>query len=541
MTRRLVLWWPDWATWAAGATPGEPVAVVVAQVVVAATPSARADGVRPGVRRREAQARCPALRVVPGDPAAEARAFAPVLAALDGLTPLVEVLAVPGSCAFATRGPSRWAGGDRALAVRTAELAVATRPEAVAVLGPPRVGIADTGFAARLAAAGTAAAAGPSGPSGPAGPAPFVVEPGATAAFLAPFPIEALCDPDASAELRAFVDRCRRLGLARLGDLAALSAADVLARFGPLGAAAHRRAGGGDDRPLHVRPPDPDLTVTVELDPPAAEVATVAFAVRSAAADLHDRLAGRGLACTRLVVEAETGHGERSVRAWRQDGALRPAAMVERVRWQLDGWTPTAGVSLVRLVCDEVVADTGHQLGFWGGPTAADDAAARLTARLTGLLGPDAVLVPEAAGGRGPGEQLTLVSVEAVDLAARRSGLRPPAAGLDGPWPGRVPPPTPARVFDPPLPVELTDTAGRSVVVGARGDLAAPPHRCRIDGPGAPPLGVTAWSAPWPCEERWWDPGRHRRRARLQVVLDDGTAHLLVVERRRWFREATYD
>ena len=49
------------------------------------------------------------------------------------------------------------------------------------------------------------------------------------------------------------------------------------------------------------------------------------------------------------------------------------------------------------------------------------------------------------------------------------------------------------------------------------------------------------WAGPWPVDERWWDPPAHRRRARFQVVDDDGEAHLLAVEGGRWWVEATYD
>jgi protein ImuB len=52
---------------------------------------------------------------------------------------------------------------------------------------------------------------------------------------------------------------------------------------------------------------------------------------------------------------------------------------------------------------------------------------------------------------------------------------------------------------------------------------------------------VASWAGPWPCDERWWDPETHRRRARLQVTTADGTAYLLVVEAGRWSVEATYD
>jgi hypothetical protein len=42
-------------------------------------------------------------------------------------------------------------------------------------------------------------------------------------------------------------------------------------------------------------------------------------------------------------------------------------------------------------------------------------------------------------------------------------------------------------------------------------------------------------------DERWWDPGLHRRLARLQVVTADGAAHLLKRSGGGWWVEATYD
>jgi protein ImuB len=50
-----------------------------------------------------------------------------------------------------------------------------------------------------------------------------------------------------------------------------------------------------------------------------------------------------------------------------------------------------------------------------------------------------------------------------------------------------------------------------------------------------------AWAGPWPADERWWDPANHRRRARFQLLTDDGAAHLAVVEAGRWWLEAVYD
>ena len=79
------------------------------------------------------------------------------------------------------------------------------------------------------------------------------------------------------------------------------------------------------------------------------------------------------------------------------------AAMVERVRWQLDAWvnTPrgseheiTGGVVFIRLVPEEVRPDEGVQLGLWGGQSDADRRAARAIGRLTTLTSESSVTVP---------------------------------------------------------------------------------------------------------------------------------------------------
>jgi len=121
--RTLVVWCPDWPVVAAGVPPDAPAAVLRAGRVVAASPAARADGVAPGMRRRESQARCPALLVLDHDPSRDARAFEPVVTGLEPITPRIEI-SEPGRCCFPTRGPSRYFGGDEALVARAARLAV---------------------------------------------------------------------------------------------------------------------------------------------------------------------------------------------------------------------------------------------------------------------------------------------------------------------------------------------------------------------------------------------------------------------------------
>jgi len=511
---------------AAGTAPGAAAVVVRANRVVAASPAARAAGITTGLRRRQAQQRCPLVGVVEHDPARDARSFEPLASSLDAITPGVEVTR-PGSLAFATRGPSRYFGGDGALAERVAAMAAGALGEAT----PVHVGVADGAFAA-LQAAQVAHRRNVSS---------LVVPAGTSAAFLAPRPVAALAQELDRADL---IDVWCRLGLSTLGHLAALDRADLLARFGHEGLAAHRLATGLDLHPLDTRRPAPDLAATAELEPPADRIDRAAFISKSLADQLHARLAADGLACTQVLVEAETEHGEHLSRLWRHEGTLTAGALADRVRWQLDGWLggsasvrPTAGISRLTLVPVEVVAARGRQLGFWGGETLVDERIWRAVARVQGQLGSDAVTVPEVRGGRSPADRVVRVPVAAVDLTVARTSVHPDAVAE--PWPGQVPSPFPATVWAEPEPVEVVDAGGRAVTVSGRAEVSGAP--ARLERPGHPAVALTAWTGPWPVEEQWWDPARHRRRARFQVVAADGVAHLLAVESGRWWLEATYD
>ena len=75
ITRTLVMWAPHWPLVAAGIPPDQPAAVIGANRVLAATPAAREHQVSGGMRRREAQARCPDLIVMDNGPEFTSRAL----------------------------------------------------------------------------------------------------------------------------------------------------------------------------------------------------------------------------------------------------------------------------------------------------------------------------------------------------------------------------------------------------------------------------------------------------------------------------------
>ena len=511
--RTLVARCDHWPVVALGYPLTEPVAVVAGSRVVAASVAARRHGVVPGLRRRTAAARCVDLVVRERDLATEARAFEPVVAALDAVTPQVEVSG-PGTCAFAAGGPSRYFGGDGALAGLVLERVT----QALGGRTGVRVGVADDPFTAAVAA-------------GLADPT-CIVEPGGSAAFLAPLPVRLLGRPELS-------DVLVRLGIDTLGAFAGLPEADVLGRFGAEGRRAQCLAAGTDERPLAPREPPADWSVSTEIDPPADRADQVAFCARALADRLHRRLDGAGMSCVRVAVEAETADGEKLAHLWRHEGGMTAADIADRVHRLLDGrlagsgaFRPSGGIVRLALAGDEVIPARGRQLGFWGGEAEADERAVRVATRLCSRLGVDAVRVPDRSGGRHPDEQFVLVPADGTDLRDRR------LAADDRPWPGRLPAPSPARLLPVPWPAEVQDASGTAVRVDGRGSTSAPPARLRVGGRSSP---VVAWAGPWPVEERWRDIGKRRRCARLQLLTGDGLACLAVLERGRWQVTALWD
>lgn len=525
--RLITLWCPEWPLVAAGVAPDRPAIVLDRNRVVARTPSAAVAGVRHGQRRRTAQSMSPAALIVDLATDRDARAFAPVVDAVTQLAPRVDVVA-PGWMCLPARGPSRYFGGDEACAallVDTVRTAIDRQIGDGAAAGyGVGIGVADGRAASTIAA--RRAAATPSGIR--------VVAPGASAADLAPLSIEWLRELGEVAPETA--DVLVRLGLRTFADVARVDGGDMLARFGLEGRRARAIAVGDDTALPDLSVPDEIAQVEHHAEPALAQVDTVVFVAKRLADELAASLAADGRVCQRLVVVVETEHGERSERSWYRDQGLSAAAMVERVRWQVEGWNVsglTGGVALVRLVAERITADDGVQDGFWGGRSRADDAAARAIVRLVGLAGDTGVRVPAWEGGRLPAERYRWVPAVNVDLADASGRLD----RGDGPWPGSLPPPSPAVVASEPVAADVLADDGTPVAVSGRGELSAPPATLRVDGR---PSRIVRWAGPWPIEQRWWSSERARRIARLQLVLDDDRALLVALEGGAWSVLATY-
>ena len=524
-SRTLIVWCPDWPAVAAARQAGcpskGPAAVFRANRVQACTAAARAEGVRVGMRRRDAQSRCPDLEILVVDEDRDARLFEPIAAAVEEIAPGIEVLR-PGMLACSIRGSTRYFGSEQSVAERVVDVVESLDVEC-------RIGIADILPVAVLAARQSR-----------------IVPIGGSAEFCAGLPITELArDPAIAPPERAqLVDLLIRLGIHTAGEFAALPQEKVATRFGPDGVVAHLLARGLAERGLSRRQIDADLSVEQDCDPPLDRVDTAAFAARALAQRFHARLGAAGLACTRLSItatmETPDGSGSTLTRVWRCARPLSAAATADRLRWQLDGWLTrnragSGAITKLRLEPIEAVGAGLIQYGLWGSDGQEDHRAGWALARIQGLLGPEAVLTPVLSGGRGPAERITLTPWGEEKV---------PAGDPSAPWPGALPAPSPALLASgdtgrAPTAVEITDAADRRVGVTDRGLLTSPP----VEVAG---VAVSGWAGPWLFDERWWDAGGDGRaiaavRARMHVLTETGPPLLVAFGPDGWRLEGLFD
>lgn len=515
--RTAVVWVPDWPIVAAGAegliSPLRPAALHDGRGVVVASASARAAGVRSGMKRRHAHRICPEVALLAADEARDARAFEAVVQSVEEVVAFPVVMR-PGLLLVDAAGPVRHHGSEERLAE---ELVGAVARESGS---ESYVGIADGLLASVLAAR-----------------AGVIVPAGEAAEFLAPYPVtmlrHAALTTQARAETDALVQVFVQLGLTSLGAFAAIPVADVAGRFGAAGVRAHALARGETVPAAAGERPVGAVVVSRELDPPLERSDAAAFAARTLAEELSARLRGR--ACARLRVTARTTDGAELGRLWTIEGPLSPADATDRVRWQLDGWLsgrsgrpPSAPLHVLELVAEEVRGAASDADPLWGRGGHSEAAARRAVVRVQGMLGADGVVRPVLEGGRDPRTRVRIVTWGDEEAPGRR---------LDAPWPGRLPSPAPSTVFDEPRPAAVRDTEGRGVVVDARGQISGAPAWVEMKDERS--RAVVAWAGPWPISERWWD--APRRAAWLQVTPDVGPSVLLAASGGQWRAEGIYD
>ena len=332
-------------------------------IVIDADPLARSLGVRRGIPLGSAHRLAPEATFLDPEPDADRDAVEAACDRLAAFSPGIAgtsdiVDPAFGRLAVHVDGLERLWGPEEVLVARIREALAPLLP------GPPRAGIAGTGFAATVAAAHAAEDG-----------SPVLVAPGDDARFLAPFPARLLThDPDVRARLSRF-------GLRTIGSVAGLPRSALVARFGDEGALLHARARGEETERFRPRRAAERMALGLPLEPPIEGLEAVRFVLRRLSATLADQLAARGRAAgvARLVVTCDPAFARRGTTAevrieQRLPEPTADAEAIERLLLaRLERTPPTAAVMRLELELAMVEPATGQQLPLFT-PQAARDA-----------------------------------------------------------------------------------------------------------------------------------------------------------------------
>lgn len=324
-------------------------------LVLDANGRARALGIRRGMTLAAAERLAPETRFLEPDLGAARAAVEAVFERLAAFSPTLAGTTEPTDPAFGLvevgiDGLEALWGEDRSLARRLAS--------AVEPLLPvrPRVGVAGTRFAATIAAARARPAE------------PVIVPPGGEAAFLAPLPSAVLTtDPETRERLLGF-------GLRRVGQIAALPRAALVARFGPEGNRLHARATGEEIEPIEPRRAPERSVLGLALEPAVDRLDALRFVLHRLVVGLVGHVVARGRAATaaelRCTLETRsTGSTPKTTVTIRQvlPEPTADGEAIERLLFaRLERQPPPAPVERLELELGGLVPNAGQQLELFG-------------------------------------------------------------------------------------------------------------------------------------------------------------------------------
>lgn len=330
----------------------------------AASAEARADGVREGMPVWRARRLCPPLRLLPPDPALVDRAAAAVRETVAAYTPLWEP-AAPGHLYLDLTGSARLLGPGRDVAARLdREIGQRLRLRGT-------VGVAGNKLVSRIAAGYLET------------PGVCDILRGSEAVFIAPLSIRVLPGVGAAREA-LFAD----LNLRRVGEVAALTAAQLRLPFGAFAPLLRQRALGIDPSP--VRPPRQAPGIAEETFLPRAENddELLLAELGRLAEGCGFRLRQQGKAARALLLAVDYEDGVSTERSCtfpfgeERDHALLAAASALFAR----ACDRRVRVKRLRLACTRL-APALRQLDLFATPDAESERRERLQNTLDGLRG----------------------------------------------------------------------------------------------------------------------------------------------------------
>jgi protein ImuB len=348
--------------------------------VIDADPAARALGVRRGIPLGSAHRLAPEAAFLDSEPDAGTAAVESAFEALAGFSPGLAGTSDPTNAAFGLLevqldGLERLWGSESEIVGRLIGALTGLLP------GAPRPGIAETRFAATVAASNTAPGE------------PRIVRPGGDAAFLAPLAASLLTpDPDIRARLRRF-------GLRQIGAVAELPRSAVVARFGAEGERLHARARGEEVAPFRPRRAPERLVLGLPIEPSVADLDPLRFVLHRLAGTLADQLQARGTAADRATLRLEldlsfalAGTPPELQIEQRFPEPTAETEAIERLLFaRLERNSPPAPVSRLELGLAGVEPAVGHQLPLFVPQAARNARLGWQLARLALTFGEDRV------------------------------------------------------------------------------------------------------------------------------------------------------
>lgn len=305
-------------------------------VVIDCTPEATARGIKPEMLLREVTTLCPEAVFIPSNPAREAVAFEAIVDALETFSPLVEPAEL-GTCHVDLRGLGRHDGSFAEAGERLRRL--------VSPILRPRVGIGHGKFTAWIAARQSA----------PGSSRVRIIPEADARKTLATVPTWWLPFP---ADL---LKRLDRLGLRTLGEIAALPAPAMQARFGADGRRIWELSNGNDETLVRPRAKPETLTERMPLPAPIISREMLLIALRQLILRAFNRpqIRYRYVRQIRLQVLIEDNH------SWEKEMTFREPVgrerLIETLRHRLqevDLPGPAEGLSLELI---GLVGEVAHQ------------------------------------------------------------------------------------------------------------------------------------------------------------------------------------
>jgi protein ImuB len=428
-----------------------------------------------GMTPTQAMARCAELRLLNGNPGHERSAQDALLQTAETLSPFVEATAL--GVVTIELPPERFL---------TEKHFTEKCVEPLRSIGlDVRVGVATSPVLALLAARF-------------ATPVCVVTSP---APFLAPLPVDALQPSD---ELLSVL---QSWGIRSIGQLSALSMAEVCERLGPEAIELWERATGGRPRPLRLIKPQEFFVEQTDMEHPVEMLEPLLFLLRRFLEQITRRLAAVYLVAGKLRLMLRFENGEPYRRVFTIPQPTRETDLLFRMlHTHLENFTSESPIIGLELAA-KPVRPNAEQFDLLEKGLRDPHQFSETLARLQALLGSDRVGSPETCLSHHPDAfQLTPYDTDSPAPLAEKELL------IGVPW-LRFRPPIRANVI-------LDDVRPAFL------------HSPRCTGP------ITEARGPWLMEGDWWE-SKHWSREEWDVATDEGLYRLVHIEE-EWFLDGIY-